>query len=201
MSPRILIDGPLQCQFTHGCLDPSNQLGLEDTPAQHFLQRDPCVNRIQDEPAEVQTCDVLETFLERRHECHICWLCHGPIEEALRHCENDRLVYALSFRTPRSQTTMSIQSVQHHKTNGILVCVRVRLKLLYWQCTRKSNNKISSYIVTSPWNTSAVLQPTACDCRVVEWCHTFSIMLSASSLCGCSQVLLVSLFFFERERK
>ena len=66
-----------------------------------------------------------------------------PIEEALRHCENDRLVYALSFRAPRSQTTVRISvwlsfhqrdndkqsptlllgprdlAVQHQKTTGI----------------------------------------------------------------------------------
>ena len=55
-------------------------------------------------------------------------------------------------------------------------------------------NKTCSYIVTSPWNTGVVLQPTACDYRVgrvLSECHMFCFMLSASSLCG--QVLLVSL--------
>ena len=47
-----------------------------------------------------------------RH-CGSRWSHCVPIEEALRHCENDRLVYALFFRTPRSQTTVRIQSGSH----------------------------------------------------------------------------------------
>ena len=50
----------------------------------------------------------------------------------------------------------------HLTLTRILVCVRVRLKLLYLHGTRKSNIKTCSYIVTSPWNDHIQFQLTRC---------------------------------------